>query len=426
MDLKSKLELLRELYPQATAEVLKELLESCGGSLTSVKDLLGESDTRRAVKRRRSNDPGATACSIPLKATKTEPNTNSTRIPVVMKPQTDVNSSHDALNGESKPSKAKVDLRDVLRGENISTENIKSVTLTSAEEVERHLPCARMYRNFLPQDLCNDLTEALVSKRMMFQDKEIYIAGQLCRPSQRSVMFCMPEHMKLENSYTSNNMHHAEFFPELYMAKAWVDQKVTEVVGSRPRESLQWPHEWRGDICVANHYETNRAHLDMHADKLTNLGPLPAIASISLGATRLFRMRRNVPGSTIFNIPLAHNTLMIMLPGAQETFKHGVPTLKNSLVALHPTLQAQRYNLTFRMVHPKLKRFPVHCDRCSERMVLRRARTGQYIWRCFSSYKGGACNRVVGADLRNLNGDPEDAKLVCKEGEQPSEWHEKW
>ena len=72
-----------------------------------------------------------------------------------------------------------------------------------------------------------------------------------------------------------------------------------------------------------------------HADQLTSLGPLPAIAGLSLGATRSFRLRKRWPGrpgedasdrsgDVWVDVPLPHNSLAVMLPPCQELWTHEI------------------------------------------------------------------------------------------------------
>ena len=79
------------------------------------------------------------------------------------------------------------------------------------------------------------------------------------------------------------------------------------------------------------------------ADKLTQLGPRPTIASLSLGATRTFRLRpaaergsrgrksshgQKAPedhtSMQCADVVLPHNTLVIMWPPTQEEWRHEV------------------------------------------------------------------------------------------------------
>jgi alkylated DNA repair dioxygenase AlkB len=59
-----------------------------------------------------------------------------------------------------------------------------------------------------------------------------------------------------------------------------------------------------------------------------DLGPYTTIVSLSLGVTRNFRLR-DTPGSAeiprTYEIPLTHNSVIIMHGGTQEWYKHSIP-----------------------------------------------------------------------------------------------------
>jgi alkylated DNA repair dioxygenase AlkB len=68
------------------------------------------------------------------------------------------------------------------------------------------------------------------------------------------------------------------------------------------------------------------------------------IASVSLGAERLFRLRRK-DGSVAFSERLAHGSLLIMAGDTQKNVKHEVPK--------EPGITQPRINLTFRRIEHK-------------------------------------------------------------------------
>jgi 2OG-Fe(II) oxygenase superfamily len=54
------------------------------------------------------------------------------------------------------------------------------------------------------------------------------------------------------------------------------------------------------------------------------IGKRPAIASLSLGSTRKFKLRHKESGETV-DYQLESGSLLIMLPGCQEDWVHAVP-----------------------------------------------------------------------------------------------------
>jgi alkylated DNA repair dioxygenase AlkB len=109
---------------------------------------------------------------------------------------------------------------------------------------------------------------------------------------------------------------------------------------------------------LANFYRDGQQSVGSHTDRLGSLGPLPTIASVSLGAGRVFRLHPadsnvgaaaaaaaaggaaggGVSGSSSggssgrvvssIDIHLPHNSLLIMWPPTQEQWKHEVSQLK--------------------------------------------------------------------------------------------------
>jgi alkylated DNA repair dioxygenase AlkB len=68
------------------------------------------------------------------------------------------------------------------------------------------------------------------------------------------------------------------------------------------------------------------------------------IASVSLGAERLFRLRHK-GGTIAFSERLSNGSLLIMAGHTQENFKHEVPK--------EPNITQPRINLTFRRIDHK-------------------------------------------------------------------------
>jgi alkylated DNA repair dioxygenase AlkB len=78
-----------------------------------------------------------------------------------------------------------------------------------------------------------------------------------------------------------------------------------------------------------------------HADDEPELGHEPVIASLSLGDTRVFRMRHKET-KTVVELPLEHGSLLIMSGLMQQCWVHEIPKTKKPV--------GQRINLTFRTI----------------------------------------------------------------------------
>ncbi|WP_238360574.1 alpha-ketoglutarate-dependent dioxygenase AlkB [Iningainema tapete] len=126
-------------------------------------------------------------------------------------------------------------------------------------------------------------------------------------------------------------------------------------------------------IVIGNLYRDGQDSIGWHSDSEPSMGLNPAIASVTLGATRKFSIRQKVKSEyrtrkTELHIEnshmwnqgnpqrdrpeathywLEHGSLLIMHPGCQEGWVHQVPKTKKPV--------GQRINLTFR---PHLKGEP--------------------------------------------------------------------
>ena len=95
----------------------------------------------------------------------------------------------------------------------------------------------------------------------------------------------------------------------------------------------------RYNYCLLNRYRSGQDSIGMHADDEPEMGNV--IGSLSLGATRTFRIRHNKTKETI-NFPVGHGTLIIMAGTMQQFWKHEVPKMKENV--------GERINLTFRQI----------------------------------------------------------------------------
>lgn len=93
---------------------------------------------------------------------------------------------------------------------------------------------------------------------------------------------------------------------------------------------------------LCNLYKSGNDSVGLHADAEPEMGPI--IASVSLGAERLFRLKA-ANGVVVLAERLAHGSLLIMAGDTQKNFGHEVP---KELGITDP-----RINLTFRRIQHK-------------------------------------------------------------------------
>lgn len=104
------------------------------------------------------------------------------------------------------------------------------------------------------------------------------------------------------------------------------------------RDRIEALTGYQFDFVIGNYYKSGKDSIGYHADDSPEIGERPAIASLSLGATRKFKLRHKASGET-FDYQLESGSLLVMHPGCQEEWVHSVPkTAKDG----------QRINWTFR------------------------------------------------------------------------------
>lgn len=94
---------------------------------------------------------------------------------------------------------------------------------------------------------------------------------------------------------------------------------------------------------LGNLYRDGQDSMGWHADNEPELGPAPVIASLSLGAERLFKLRHTRRGATL-DITLPDGSLLVMGGELQRHWRHSLPKTRRAL--------GGRINLTFRYVTP--------------------------------------------------------------------------
>lgn len=127
---------------------------------------------------------------------------------------------------------------------------------------------------------------------------------------------------------------------------------------------------WAPTYVASCHYADGSDNISRHSDRLTVLGPLPIVASLSLGAPRLFRQHRTQylrPGPrsdssgagggaawdsiSHVDVALPHNTLLIMWPPCQESWEHEVPGALLGFGVLLGSLRRRcRYHPAYHMI----------------------------------------------------------------------------
>ncbi|XP_017288329.1 alpha-ketoglutarate-dependent dioxygenase alkB homolog 3 [Kryptolebias marmoratus] len=104
---------------------------------------------------------------------------------------------------------------------------------------------------------------------------------------------------------------------------------------------------------LCNLYRNGHDSIGWHSDDEASLGPKPTIASLSLGDTRVFSLRKQPPPEDCgdytyverIRVPLSHGTLLLMEGATQDDWQHQVAKEYHD--------RGPRINLTFRTIHPE-------------------------------------------------------------------------
>ncbi len=96
--------------------------------------------------------------------------------------------------------------------------------------------------------------------------------------------------------------------------------------------------------CLLNYYRNGEDHMGWHADDEPELGEAPALAIVSLGASRRLHLRRKGEHRACCHFDLPHNSLLFMPPGMQTTFQHRLAPSRR--------VNQPRISLTFRRILP--------------------------------------------------------------------------
>lgn len=126
-------------------------------------------------------------------------------------------------------------------------------------------------------------------------------------------------------TYSGLTMQALPFTPLLAEIK-----RVVETVSGRTFNSV-----------LLNHYRNERDSMGMHSDDEAELGPNPAIASVSFGATRTFILRHKRSKRTV-KLDLTDGSMLVMAGATQSNWSHGINKSTKSM--------GPRINLTFRFI----------------------------------------------------------------------------
>ena len=135
------------------------------------------------------------------------------------------------------------------------------------------------------------------------------------------------------------------------LTASYGDAGVTYFYSGTENKALPWTEtlleikrrieavQGRYNYCLLNRYRSGTDSVGLHADNEPGMGNV--IGSLSLGATRTFRIRHNRSRETK-TFQVGNGTLIIMAGTMQQFWKHEVPKTQENV--------GERINLTFRLI----------------------------------------------------------------------------
>ncbi|KAM9925386.1 hypothetical protein OXX80_010918, partial [Metschnikowia pulcherrima] len=322
-----KLSLLQLYYPVTSRDVLQDLLISCDGDLDATRSLI---DGKPRPKKRSAPAQAALTSFIPG-------NSQS-------------NKRFRAVERTSHSEPGNPFVSDAIGGKkprNVS----KVITLNTPSDVKEHLyPYASLHLNFLPEPLIKSVQESLLSMKEHFSKNKFYLFGNLCESNSSMGLFSRPSATYTKLVYNGlKRPTPFEYSKGMEDLARYVERYLNEkIIPNADRLKWQSRDDWTNDFCVVNCYEKLQNNMDWHSDRLSHIGPHNYVASISIGTTRMFRLRSTYKESApIYQVPLPHNSLFIMRPGCQEEFKHCLSPMSKA-IDVHPVLGTLRFGITAR------------------------------------------------------------------------------
>ncbi|KDQ60675.1 hypothetical protein JAAARDRAFT_55409 [Jaapia argillacea MUCL 33604] len=321
------------------------------------------------------------------------------------------------------------------------------LSLPSPTLVSQHTPCT-LHTSILPPELACRLFYTMLDEAKEWKRNKWWLFDRLVESPHRTGFYTRMERdgdggeevdeeggwkEAAQFWYNGRETKAPSQFPAVMEeACTIIERVVNEELRKRPRFPLEWagypPDQsrpngdrdsgilWRANVAASNCYEGAKESVGYHSDSLTYLGPYPTIASLSLGTTRIFRLREVIPSDEInlrqprtYNIPVTHNSLLIMHASTQEKFKHTVPPQPTidlfrppfprqsppfaSSSSSNPDHQIEpsncRINITFRFYRPDFHPSTIPRCKCGVPAVLKpdmknrhRGRVDRFWWHC--------------------------------------------
>lgn len=178
-----------------------------------------------------------------------------------------------------------------------------------------------LIERFIPADIADRYCQSLLQD-VLWQEEHYTIYGKTVAAPRLVAWYGDPD-----ATYSYSGISHTPlpWVPLLIELKNLVEQKSQ--------------HSFNSVLC--NLYRNGQDSMGWHADKEPELGTNPYIASLSFGATRLFKFRHLKTKDTI-DVLLENGSLLLMGGELQYHWRHSLPKTTK--------VNQPRINLTFRKI----------------------------------------------------------------------------
>ena len=178
------------------------------------------------------------------------------------------------------------------------------------------------YPNYFTINESMSLFQILTTETLWQQDN-IKVFGKTYKQPRLTSLYGSN---KRPYSYSNITMYPNEFTSTLLKIKSKIEDTTNEIFTT----------------CLLNQYRDGRDSNGWHADNEKELGQNPVIASVSLGASRMFHLKHRYDKSHKCKLLLESGSLLLMKGTTQHFWLHQVPKTKKQL--------GSRINLTFRYI----------------------------------------------------------------------------
>lgn len=200
---------------------------------------------------------------------------------------------------------------------------IARMDLFSADPTLQPIPIEDGELSFLPQlplPLPNDAILQQLLADIAWSEESIFVWGKLQKQPRLSAWYGDASY-----TYSGRTFRPLPFTPLLLDIKRAVEQATGRHFNS----------------VLLNLYRNERDSMGFHSDDERELGPEPAIASVTFGAARTFILKHKTLPRTV-KLDLTDGSLLLMAGTLQQHWRHGINKLT--------TPRGLRINLTFRHI----------------------------------------------------------------------------